>query len=201
MGQRRSKLDRHAAELLALRRAGATVAQLTRWLREERNVAAAATTVGRWLDRAPDLDVGAVPDGFDAEGIARILAERSRDEPFPRYARPRSTRTRARSSDSAPAAPGSGSATASSATATACASPARPSPAGCAGMARFKRGRAAARTSRATGSARSLATQGSRPPASCAACRAPASAPSAPSGATRSAWRRSPRASTGRWRS
>ena len=33
MGQRRSQLDRHAAELLALRRAGASLAQLTRWLR------------------------------------------------------------------------------------------------------------------------------------------------------------------------
>ena len=86
MGQRRSKLDRHAAELLALRRAGATVAQLTRWLREERGVAAAATTVGRWLDRAVDLDVGNLADGFDAEAIAGILAERSRAERFPRYA-------------------------------------------------------------------------------------------------------------------
>ena len=86
MGQRRSKLDRHAAELLALRRAGATVAQLTRWLRLERGVAAAATTVARWLDRAIDHDAGKPADGFDAEGIARILAERSRAERFPRYA-------------------------------------------------------------------------------------------------------------------
>ena len=86
MGQRRSKLDRHAAELLALRRAGATIAQLTRWLREERDVAVAATTVGRWLDRAPHLDVGLPPDGFDAERIAVVLADRSRAERFPRYA-------------------------------------------------------------------------------------------------------------------
>ena len=81
MGQRRSRLDRHAAELLALRRAGANVAQLTRWLREERGVAVAATTVGRWLDRAPDLDVEET-----AAGIAAVLAERSRAERFPRYA-------------------------------------------------------------------------------------------------------------------
>ncbi len=86
MGQRRSRLDRHAPELLALRRAGANVAQLTRWLREERDVAVAATTVGRWLDRAPHLDVGLPPDGFDAEGIAAVLADRSRAERFPRYA-------------------------------------------------------------------------------------------------------------------
>ena len=50
MGQRRSRLDRHAAELLALQRAGATVAQLARWLRVERETMVAATTVGRWLD-------------------------------------------------------------------------------------------------------------------------------------------------------
>ena len=86
MGQRRSKLDRHAAELLALRRAGATVAQLTRWLREEHGVAAAATTVARWLDRAADLDVGIPADAFDAVAIAGILAERSCAERFPRYA-------------------------------------------------------------------------------------------------------------------
>ena len=36
MGQCRSKLDHHAAELLALRRAGANLAQLTRWLRFQR---------------------------------------------------------------------------------------------------------------------------------------------------------------------
>ena len=86
MGQRRSKLDRHAAELLALRRAGATVAQLTRWLREERGVSAVATTVGRWLNRASHLDIELSADAFDAEGIAGFLAERSRAERFPRYA-------------------------------------------------------------------------------------------------------------------
>ena len=34
--KRRSRLDRRAAELLALRRAGATLAQMTRWLRFSR---------------------------------------------------------------------------------------------------------------------------------------------------------------------
>ena len=86
MGKRRSRLDRHGAELLALRRAGATIAQLTRWLCEERDVAVAATTVARWLDRAAELGVGSPPDEFDAEGIAGILAARSRAERFPRYA-------------------------------------------------------------------------------------------------------------------
>ena len=86
MGHRRSRLDRHGSELLALRRAGATVAQTTRWLRDERQVAVAATTVARWLDRVGDLDVPDPADGFDAEGIVEALAARSRDERFPRYA-------------------------------------------------------------------------------------------------------------------
>ena len=86
MGQRRSKLDRHGAELLALRRAGTNIAQLTRWLREERGVAVVATTVARWLDRAPHLDMELPARALDAEGIAATLAERSRAERFPRYA-------------------------------------------------------------------------------------------------------------------
>ena len=86
MGNRRSRLDRHGPELRALRQGGATVVQLTRWLREERQVAVAATTVARWFDRAPDLDVRDPADGFDAEGIVEALAERSRAERFPRYA-------------------------------------------------------------------------------------------------------------------
>ena len=86
MGQCRSKLDRHGPELLALRRAGASVAQLDRWLRKERQVAVAATTVARWLDRAADRRVGDPPDGFDAERIVEDLAAQSRDERFPRYA-------------------------------------------------------------------------------------------------------------------
>ena len=85
MGQRRSKLDRHAAELLALRRAGATVAQTTRWLRRERNVAVAATTVGRWLDRA-DAHRFAERDGFDAVAALDELRARDRQPRFPRLA-------------------------------------------------------------------------------------------------------------------
>ena len=59
---RRSRLDRHGPELLALRRAGATVAQLTRWLRIERNTVVAATTVGRWLDGVHTRGIGQVGD-------------------------------------------------------------------------------------------------------------------------------------------
>lgn len=85
MGQRRSRLDRHGPELLALRRAGATVAQLARWLRDERDIAVAATTVARWLERAPADAVAAAADGFDAESVVEALAARSRAERFPRY--------------------------------------------------------------------------------------------------------------------
>ena len=88
MGQRRSKLDRHAAELLALRRAGASITQLTRWLRFQRNVAAAATTVGRWLENADVRDIldadGA--DDFDAAAALDELRARDRELRFPRLA-------------------------------------------------------------------------------------------------------------------
>jgi len=76
MGQRRSKLDRHAAELLALRRAGATVAQLTRWLRLERDTAAAATTVGRWLDKVVARKIHQCDD-FDAVAVLDELRART----------------------------------------------------------------------------------------------------------------------------
>ena len=45
-----SRLDRHTHELLALYDAGATVAELQRWL-EARRVRVHQTTVGRWLSR------------------------------------------------------------------------------------------------------------------------------------------------------
>ena len=88
MGQRRSKLDRHGAELLALRRAGATVAQLTRWLRFRRNTVVAATTVGRWLDSVHaggfgDIDMA---DDFDAVAALDELRARDRELRFPRLA-------------------------------------------------------------------------------------------------------------------
>ena len=88
MGQRRSKLDRHGAELLALRRVGATLARLTRWLRFERDTAVAATTVGRWLENAPahgglDLDMD---NDFDAAAALDKLRARDRELRFPRFA-------------------------------------------------------------------------------------------------------------------
>ena len=83
---RRSRLDRHGAELLALRRAGATLARLTRWLRIERDTVVAATTVGRWLDGAHAQGIGRVGDGFDAAGVLDALLARERALRFPRHA-------------------------------------------------------------------------------------------------------------------
>ena len=83
--KRRSKLDRHAAELLALRRAGATLAQLARWLRFERDTVVAATTVRRWLDNADVGDIDLV-DGFDAVAALDALRNRDRELRFPRLA-------------------------------------------------------------------------------------------------------------------
>ena len=86
MGQRRSKLDRHAAELLALRRAGASIAQLTRWLRLERDTAVAATTVGRWLDGLDTRQIYIARD-FDPFAALGELRARDRELRFPRLSR------------------------------------------------------------------------------------------------------------------
>ncbi len=82
---RRSRLDRHAPELLALRRAGATVAQLTRWLHIERNTIMAATTIGRWLDNVRGRGVEEAGD-FDAFAALDELLARERELRFPRHA-------------------------------------------------------------------------------------------------------------------
>lgn len=47
---RRSRLDRYAGELIQLHKAGATIAELQRWLRERRVVVVHAT-VARWMKR------------------------------------------------------------------------------------------------------------------------------------------------------
>ncbi len=45
-----SRLDRHRAELLALYRAGASTAELQRWLRKNR-IQVVHSTVARWLTK------------------------------------------------------------------------------------------------------------------------------------------------------
>ena len=76
---RRSKLDRYGPELLALRRAGATLAQLTRWLRRQRNVAVAATTVGRWLENGDARGNCGVDVAGDFDAVAALDELRTRD--------------------------------------------------------------------------------------------------------------------------
>lgn len=51
----RSRLDRHAGELLALHRAGASTAELQRWLRERR-IKVVHSTVARWLAKHDPKD-------------------------------------------------------------------------------------------------------------------------------------------------
>ena len=88
MGQRRSKLDRHAAELLVLRRAGATIAQLTRWLRFRRDTIVAATTVARWLDNVQAYNIRHMMMAGDFDAVATLdqLRDRDRQLRFPRLA-------------------------------------------------------------------------------------------------------------------
>ena len=46
----RSRLDRHAGELLALHRAGASTAEIQSWLRGQR-ILVVHSTVARWLSK------------------------------------------------------------------------------------------------------------------------------------------------------
>ena len=88
MGQRRSKLDRQGAELLALRRARAIVAQMTRWLRFQRDTVVAATTDGRRLDSVPAGSFGNIDVADDFDAVAALDRQRTRDRElrFPRLA-------------------------------------------------------------------------------------------------------------------
>lgn len=47
--QRKSRLDRYHTELMAMHKAGASIAELTRWLRKKKAVKVAESTVNRWL--------------------------------------------------------------------------------------------------------------------------------------------------------
>lgn len=50
----RSRLDRYRAELVALRRAGATLAEIAAWLRRRR-IKVACSTISRYLARLPEV--------------------------------------------------------------------------------------------------------------------------------------------------
>jgi hypothetical protein len=51
----RSKLVRHRAELVALRRAGASLADLAHWLKAEKRLKADKSTIARYLATLPEL--------------------------------------------------------------------------------------------------------------------------------------------------
>lgn len=51
----KSRLIPHRAELVAMRRAGATYAELVLWLRTERRVKINESSVRRWLQKLPEL--------------------------------------------------------------------------------------------------------------------------------------------------
>jgi len=54
----RSRLDRHRAELVKLRLAGATLSELQRWLRAARRIKVSRTTIFRFLRKLPELNNG-----------------------------------------------------------------------------------------------------------------------------------------------
>lgn len=51
----RSRLDRYKGDLILLKRQGATIAELQRWLREHR-IKVVHSTVARWLQKHLDPD-------------------------------------------------------------------------------------------------------------------------------------------------
>lgn len=51
----KSKLLEHRAELVKLRRAGGSLEDLAFWLRSEKRVTAAKTTIARFLQKLPEL--------------------------------------------------------------------------------------------------------------------------------------------------
>jgi len=54
----RSRLARHRAELVKLRLAGASLAELQRWLRTSRRVKISRTSIFRFLRKLPELSNG-----------------------------------------------------------------------------------------------------------------------------------------------
>lgn len=53
---RTSRLDRYAAEILALHQGGASIAEITRWLRANARIRRDRTTVSRWIAKHTKQD-------------------------------------------------------------------------------------------------------------------------------------------------
>jgi hypothetical protein len=64
----KSKLVRHRAELVTLRRAGASLADLVHWLKADKRTKASKSTVSRYLATLPEMrtDSPPLPGGEDA---------------------------------------------------------------------------------------------------------------------------------------
>lgn len=62
----KSKLVRHRAELVALRRAGASLADLAHWLKAEKRLKADKSTIARYLAKLPELRPGGEAPGQEA---------------------------------------------------------------------------------------------------------------------------------------
>jgi hypothetical protein len=66
----KSKLVRHRAELVALRRAGASLADLVHWLKADKRTQASKSTVSRYLATLPEMQAEGPPrpggEGEDA---------------------------------------------------------------------------------------------------------------------------------------
>lgn len=52
---RKSSLDKHRAELVALRKAGASLADLTEWLRKNCRLRIHRSSIGRYLHKLPEM--------------------------------------------------------------------------------------------------------------------------------------------------
>lgn len=48
---RKSRLDKYKYQLLGLKKGGATVAELQRWLRKNKRIKVAHSTILRWLEK------------------------------------------------------------------------------------------------------------------------------------------------------
>jgi hypothetical protein len=64
----KSKLVRHRAELVKLRRAGASLADLVHWLKTDKRTQASKSTVSRYLATLPEMQAEGPPPRPGGEG-------------------------------------------------------------------------------------------------------------------------------------
>ncbi len=64
---RKSRLGRYRAELVALRKAGASLHDLALWLRQKKRIKVSHTTVMRFLAKLPELKITDPKEGNHAQ--------------------------------------------------------------------------------------------------------------------------------------